>query len=288
MWLAGAGARASQSRAMAVSTKEANNRGRGARRAIAPAPASDCSSSGAGTAPAGRGARSRWRMTTQRRPGRSVARSPGSARSRRPRCLGRRSTGGGLCGKSNEAKVRIRRDESLPSSGDPKASCSGQPSSVGSSTLASARRGSVRVGTPRRRQSATQAIRLSMLSTFRRVCATSTSSTRSSTRSGCSTMSCAKNLRLPSRVAFENMYVPSRWPMSGSPNGSIRSGGLRMTPNGAPTSARRDTRLGASSAKATDNSAPSELATTSTVGSSSASTTSRRNVRPWSNRSTPR
>ena len=40
--------------------------------------------------------------------------------------------------------------------------------------------------------------------------------------------------------------------MSGSPNGSISRGGLRAIPNGAPTSARRDTRLGASSAKATD------------------------------------
>ena len=57
-------------------------------------------------------------------------------------------------------------------------------------------------------------------------------------------MSWPQNLRFPSRVAFENTYLPSLGPMSGSPNGSIRRGGLRVIPNGAPTSARRDTRPG--------------------------------------------
>ncbi len=175
-----------------------------------------------------------------------------------------------------------------PSSGDPKASCSPQTRSVG---IVTACQRSPRISSrryPRRRQSATHAIKLSMLSTFRRACATSTSSTRSSTRSGCSTMTCPQNFRLPSRVAFENRYLPSRWPMSGNPTGSIRRGGLRAMPTGAPTSARRGTRLGASSAKATDKSAPIELATTSTVEKPSASTMSPKNVRPWSSRSTPR
>jgi len=40
-----------------------------------------------------------------------------------------------------------------------------------------------------------------------------------------------------------------------------------VTPNGAPKSARCDTRLGASIAKATDKNAPIELATRSTVAS---------------------
>ena len=37
-------------------------------------------------------------------------------------------------------------------------------------------------------------------------------------------MSCPQNFRLPSRVAFENRYLPSRGPMSGNPIGKHQEG----------------------------------------------------------------
>jgi hypothetical protein len=48
-----------------------------------------------------------------------VAALRGSARSRRRRCLGRRSTERGVPGKSNEAKVGLVTTRALPSCGDP-------------------------------------------------------------------------------------------------------------------------------------------------------------------------
>ena len=164
---------------------------------------------------------SRWVTSTPL--GRSVARKRSSSASDGVWVVDPRKV---ACpGKPNEAKVRIRRGERLTLLRRSEGVVFGQRRSVG---VVSARQRSPRIRSrryPRRRQSATQAIKLSMLSTFRRVCATSTSSSRSSTRSGCSTMTCCQNLRLPSRVAFEKRCLPSRWPMSGSPTGSIRSGG---------------------------------------------------------------
>ena len=212
-------------------------------------------------------------------------------RSRLRRSLGRRSTSCALPrGPGRGEGSDSWRREPHPRSGDPKASSSRQTSSVG---VVNARQRSPRISSrryPSRRQSAMHAIRLSMLSTFRRVCATSTSSIRSSTRSGCFDEDLAPELPASRpRVAFENMCLPSRWPMSGKAERKQQERSCRVTPNGCA-----DERKARDPARSVDREGdrqvapPIELATMSTVGSSSASMMSRRNVRPWSSRSTPR
>ena len=227
-------------------------------------------------------------MTKQRRPRRSVAESRGSARSRQRRCLCRRSTKVACPGEVNEAKVRIRRDESLAlrwrSQGvvfrpDEKRRHRQRAPALTEDQLASVPRAAPIGDTGNQAEHA-----LDVSSAVRDV----EVEQPVVDLPGVLDEDLAPELaaRVPRRVREQ---VPAEPPADeGSPSGSIMRGGLRVTPNGAPTSTRRDTRPGASSAKATDKGAPSELATTSTVGSSSPSTTSRRNVRPWSSRSTPR
>ena len=167
--------------------------------------------------------------TAPPRPLRAVALSPGNARSRPRRCRGRRTT---RCGpprglERGEGSDSSRR-EPHPPPAMPKASCSGQTRSVG---IVNARQRSPRISSrryPRRRANRRcDAANRAMLSTFRRVFATSIVEHEVVDSLGMLDDDLAPELPAPARVAFENTYLPSRWPMSGSPNGSIRSGTWR-------------------------------------------------------------
>jgi hypothetical protein len=129
--------------------------------------------------------------------------------------------------------------------------------------------------------------RLSALSRFRRVCATSTSRSSSGRFSGCETSTCPQNLRFPSRDGRPSTSRPIGFPTIGEPRMRSGSGASRVTPGGWPAMTRRDTRDGCSSANTADHQPPIEFETIAADRSSSPSRMSPRNVFAWRARSTP-